>query len=172
MSCFCLIFSDFKVHYINEFDLLQFEILKLFKLSDKKRQTHNPNVSQVSRQLPPVITGTYGRMILSVVVLVILAWFPKIGWQKWSPFLTVSWQFPRLAGPREITHKLGFLSRQRQRSLRNFYVQLKLWPDQSSLPFDEWACTDEYSPRLSPFIQIGTVQGLFHNCLMFDVSEE
>ena len=25
---------------------------------------HNPNRSQVSRQLPPVITGTYGRMIL------------------------------------------------------------------------------------------------------------
>jgi hypothetical protein len=73
LSCLCLIFSDFKVHYVKEFDLFQIEILKLFKLSDKKRQTHNPNVSQVSRQLPPVITGTYGRMILSVVVLVILA---------------------------------------------------------------------------------------------------
>ena len=30
----------------------------------KKDMRHNPNRSQVSRQLPPVITGTYGRMIL------------------------------------------------------------------------------------------------------------
>ena len=36
-------------------------------------------------------------------------WYaPKDRLAKWSPFLTVSWQFPRLDGPREITHKQGF----------------------------------------------------------------
>ena len=25
--------------------------------------------------------------------------FPKIGWQQWSPFLAVNWQFPRLGWP-------------------------------------------------------------------------
>ena len=102
VTLFCQIFS------INDdgwFDLFQLGIEKLknylIKLW-KEGKKYNTNSSQVSRQLPPVITGTYGRMILSVV------WFPKINWQKRSPFLTVACQFPRLGSPREIIHKLGF----------------------------------------------------------------
>ena len=81
------------IHTLVVFDTTTRMEWNAWSVMSHKSMRHNPIRPQVISQIPPAIPGTYGRMILSVV------WVPKIGWQRWYPFLTVSWQFPRLGLP-------------------------------------------------------------------------